>query len=278
MQQVWDSLTLWFSGPTAHALARAGLILGGGYLAARLLARWVASNRLNPQARMILRRIVTYSVFVAAVVLSLRELGLRIGTLLGAAGLLTVAVGFAAKTSISNLISGLFLIGEHPFSVGDAIQVGQTTGEVLSVDLMSTKLRTFDNRYVRIPNESLLSKEVTNLSHFPIRRYDLTLSVSYQEDLQAVKRVLDDVADRIPTCLTDPTPLFIFQRFGDSGLEIQYSVWGVSERFLDMRNDFARAVKEAFERDGIDIPYPHRAVIAAPSSDPLPVRVVDSPA
>lgn len=278
MQHVWDSLSLWLTGPTAHALARAGIILAGGYVAARVLARWVATNRLNPQARMILRRLVTYSVLVAAVALSLRELGLRVGTLLGAAGLLTVAVGFAAKTSISNLISGLFLIGERPFSVGDAIQVGETAGEVLSVDLMSTKLRTFDNRYVRIPNESLLSKEVANLSHFPIRRYDLTLSVSYKEDLGAVKRVLDDVAERLPYCLTDPTPLFIFQRFGDSGLEIQYSVWGVREHFLDMRNDFASAVKQAFEREGIDIPYPHRAVIAAPATDPLPVRVVDAPA
>jgi hypothetical protein len=87
---------------------------------------------------------------------ALHQAGLKLGVLPGAAGILTVAIGFASQTSASNLISGLFVIAERPFVVGDIIRVAETTGEVLSVDLLSVKIRTFDNLYVRIPNEGII--------------------------------------------------------------------------------------------------------------------------
>ena len=114
---------------------------------------------------------------------ALRELGFKLSVLLGAAGVLTVAVGFASQTSASNIISGLFLLGERPFSVGDVIRVGSTTGEVLSIDLLSAKLRTFENLFVRIPNETLIKSEVTNLSRLPVRRLDLKIGIAYKEEV-----------------------------------------------------------------------------------------------
>ncbi|RXM22074.1 mechanosensitive ion channel, partial [Citrobacter sp. AAK_AS5] len=91
----------------------------------------------------------------------------------------------------SNLISGLFLVMERPFVVGDVITVDDVTGEVLTIDMLSTKLRTFDNLYVRMPNETIIKSRVTNLTHFPIRRIDLRLGVAYREDLARVRAVLD---------------------------------------------------------------------------------------
>src|SRR5690606_3033117 len=128
-------------------------------------------------------------------------LGFSLSVLLGAAGVLSVALGFASQTSASNLISGLFLIGEQPFQLGDTIKVGNTTGEVLSIDLLSVKLRTFDNLYVRIPNESLIKSEMTNLTRFPIRRFDLLIGVAYKENISQVRQIMQNVADNNPLCM-----------------------------------------------------------------------------
>lgn len=174
--------------------------------------------------------------------------------------MLSVALGFASQTSASNLISGLFLIGEQPFKLGDTIKVGNTTGEVLSIDLLSVKLRTFDNLYVRIPNESLIKSEMTNLTRFPIRRFDLQLGVAYKENIAQVRQLMLQVADNNPLCLDEPAPMFLFLGFGDSALNIQLSVWSKRENFRDLRNSLQEEIKQAFDLAGIEIPFPQRTV------------------
>ncbi|MDX1430593.1 MAG: mechanosensitive ion channel family protein, partial [Rhodothermales bacterium] len=168
-----------------------------------------------------------------------------------------------------------FLLGENPFSVGDVIRIGTTTGEVLSVDLLSVKLRTFDNLFVRVPNEQLIKTEITNLTRFPIRRIDMQLSIAYKDDMRRALEILKQVATDNKLCLDEPEPLFIFQSFGDSGLQFQYSVWAKRENFLPLRNSIQIEIKEAFDREGIEIPFPHRSLYAGSVTEPFPVRVVD---
>lgn len=260
-------------------LVRASLLLLGGILLARLggsLARRLTVEHLEPQQSMLLRRVVSYGLLGLFVVASLRELGFNLGVLLGAAGILSVALGFASQTSASNLISGLFLIGEKPFSVGDVIQVGSTTGEVLSIDLMSVKLRTFDNLFVRIPNESMIKAEVRTLTKFPIRRCDLAIGVAYKEDVERVRELLFELADRNPLCLDEPKPVFIVVGFGDSAVNLQFSPWTLRENFLELKNSIQREIKEAFDDAGIEIPFPHRTFYTGAETNPFPVRIVDA--
>ena len=132
---------------------------------------------------------------------ALKQLGFDLGILLGAAGILSVAIGFASQTSAANIISGLFVVGERSVSVGDVIQVSTFTGEVLSIDWLSIKLRTFDNLYVRIPNEAFIKSEVTNLSKFPVRRVDLQVSIALREDIGHARSVLLQVAEDNVLCL-----------------------------------------------------------------------------
>jgi small-conductance mechanosensitive channel len=167
------------------------------------------------------------------------------------------------------VISGLFLIGERAFVVGDTIKLGNTVGEVLSIDLLSVKLRTPDNLFVRVPNETLIKAEIVNLTRFPLRRLDLLIGVDYKEDMAKVQRVLQAVAEHNPLCLTEPEPLFIFSGFGDSAMNLQFSVWAVRENFLELRNSIQREIKQAFDANGIDIPYPQRVLHLA---EPVVVR------
>jgi small-conductance mechanosensitive channel len=251
-----------------------GLILARGVAAGVVR---VVRGRATQQGAMLVRRLVFYGLLLLFVMGALNQLGFQLSVLLGAAGILTVAIGFASQTSASNLISGLFLIFEKPFVVGDVITVSGTTGEVLSIDLLSVKLRTFDNLFVRVPNETIIKTEVTNLTHFPIRRHDMKIGVAYREDLGRVRDLLFRVAEQNPLCLVEPRPLFIFLSYGDSALEMQFSVWAKREHWLEMRNSMHLDVKRAFDEAGIEIPFPHRTLYTGSETEPFPVRIVDAP-
>jgi small-conductance mechanosensitive channel len=177
-----------------------------------------------------------------------------------------VAVGFAAQTSVSNVISGLFLRIDRPFLVGDVIEVAGLKGEVLSIDFLSCKFRTFDNILVRVPNETMVKSDIKNLTFFPIRRIDFKIGVSYKENMKRVHEILLDVATRNPLSLEDPAPLFIFEGFGDSSLNLQFSVWTVRENLILLQNSILQEIKSAFDNAGVEIPYPHRTVIIAESA------------
>ena len=259
------------------AALRAVVLLLIGFVAARLIAaalRRVLSQHLETQALGLLGRGGYYLVLALFVVAALHQLGFDLGVVLGAAGVLTVALGFASQTSASNIISGLFLVTEAPFKVGDVVKVDGTTGEVLSVDLLSVKLRTYDNTFVRVPNETLIKTEVKTLTRFPIRRVDIPVGVAYKEDLERVRSLLLEVAEDHPLCLDHPQPLIFLQGFGESSVDLQYSVWTLRENYVDVKNTMLEAVKKALDAAGIEIPFPHRTLYTGSQTEPLPVRLL----
>lgn len=278
MEQWWVAITEYVRGPQAAALVRAlvkivaGVVLGR--LAGRGLVRLFAEQEDRHRA-MVLRRASFYGIVGLFTASALMELGFDLGVLIGAAGILTVAIGFASQTSASNVISGLFLLGERPFAVGDLIRVNGTIGEVLSVDLLAVKLRTLDNLFVRIPNETIIKSEVTNIRHFPIRRVELQVGVAYKEDMEEVREVLLEVADRNPLCLEEPAPQVLFTGFGDSSLNHEFRVWAATSNFIDLRNSIPVEIKEAFDERGIEIPFPHRSLYVGSETDPFPVSRVE---
>ena len=134
--------------------------------------------------------------------------------------------------------------------------------------LLSTKIRTFDNLLVRIPNETMIKTDITNYNRFPIRRIDTQIGVSYEQDLKHVKNTLQRIALDNPLSLDEPAPIIIAQGFGESSINFQFSVWGARENYLALRNSIQQDIKEIFEQEGINIPYPHRIFIEK-TSDPV---------
>lgn len=260
------------------SVAEAMLYFIVGLILSRLVSRGIrqwSKHRFDVHRQLLMARIAAYLVLLVFVVMGLNAIGFNLGVLIGAAGILSVAIGFASQTSASNIISGLFLVAERPFSVGDLIRVGTTTGEVLSIDLLSVKLRTFDNLFVRIPNETLIKSEVTTLTRFPIRRIDLAIGVAYKEDIKNVRKVLEQVAAANPLCLDEPKPIFVFLGFGESSLDMQFSVWVKREKFIDLKNSIHEEIKEAFDAEGIEIPFPHRSLYTGSVTEPFPIRIID---
>ena len=272
----WD-LSQFLSPERLTLLIRAGLLIFVGIPLIFMIAKWsrkYISRRFTEQQGMISGKVLQYAGLVIVVIMILRELGFELSPLLGAAGIVGIAVGFASQTSISNVISGVFLIAEQPFVVNDVIRVGGTTGQVLSIDILSVKLRTFDNQFVRIPNETILKSEVVTVTRFPIRRADLIVSVAYKEDIGRVKDILKKIAHDNPLCLQEPEPLIIFQGFGNSSIDLQFSVWAAKQDWLNMKNRMYEEIKKRFDEEGIEIPFPHVSFYTGLESKPLPVEIV----
>lgn len=241
------------------------------------VVRWVRSwvtKQYSAQQGMLVGKLVLYPGMLLVLVTTLWELGFSLAPLLGAAGVVGIAVGFASQTSVSNVISGFFLIGEKPFQVDDVIQVGGTVGRVMSIDTLSVKLRTFDNRFIRIPNETIVKSEVTTITRYPIRRLDLNVGVAYKEDIPRVRETLIDVVRLNPRALMEPEPTVFFDGYGDSSLDLRLAVWTTRENFFTLKNMLLEEIKARFDEEGIEIPFPHRSLYTGEATPPFPIRLV----
>ena len=248
-----------------------------GFLIARFISNAfirTIGSRFNAHQRLVWRRGIFYFIFLIFVMASLKEAGFKLSVFLGAAGILTVALGFASQTSASNLISGLFLIGEGSFEVGDTIQLtlirGHTIeGEVISIDLLSVKLLTLDNVYVRLPNEQLIRAPVHNLSKFPIRRIPITLAINFNENINKVREVLIDVATKYPLVLADPKPAVTVTAFRESSIELLFAIWCDRENFFKVRDEMQERIRNGFLDNEIEIPVPKMGFVDRPPNQHL---------
>lgn len=263
LTQFHDGLMGLMTGDRLLVAGKVALIVLVGWTLALSLSRGLGrllAERATPQQLLLAKRGTFYALVLITILSAMHQAGLELSALLGAAGILTVALGFASQTAASNIISGIFLLAERAFEVGDMLRVGDVTGTVTSIDLLSVKLRTLDNVMVRFSNEALLKAQFSNLSHYPIRRLDMQLAVAYSSDLSQVRKVLMEVADKEPLCMDEPEAVFVFQGFGDSSMNVQFSIWAARENFLKLRSIVPEAIKRAFDEAGIEIPYPQRVL------------------
>ena len=155
------------------------------------------------------------------------------------------------------------------------IEVDGVSGQVYAIDILSVKLRKFDNTLMRIPNEMLMKVPVLNRTRFPIRRLDIQIGVAYKEDTEKVRQILLEVADVNPLVLEEPEPIFFYKGYGDSALELQFSIWSTQEHFGELYRFFREEIKTAFDAHGIEIPFPHRSLYIGSVTEPFPIRLVD---
>ena len=227
----------------------------------RIFTGLESTGRLPNQMLKFLSRALKGVICALAVIQGLRALGVDVVSILGAAGVMGVAIGFASQTSLSNLISGIFLVSERSFKTGDFIRVEGEEGTVESINLLSVYLRKPDNALVRIPCETLIKNPVTNITGSPRRRIDLDVGVDYSSDLTKVKEVILDVIKQEPDLMDTPAPAVMFVGFGDSSLNLHIGAWCKTEIYHGLRYRFATALLERFAKEGINIPFPVRTVI-----------------
>ena len=215
-----------------------------------------AAPRVEQHTYMLVNKFVSYVFYVVIVMYILSLFGINLKALWGAAGVAGLAIGFAAQTSVSNLISGVFVLSEKAMKIGDFIQVGDVFGTVDSVGLLSVRVNTLDNQMVRIPNSSVINSNLVNYSHHSIRRFVFEMPISYDSDMEKALAVAKSIPEKCTCLLKDPAPCVYFDGFGDA-IVIKIAVWFGGSDLIQAKNEMYTAIVNTCRAEGIEIPYTH---------------------
>ena len=240
------------------------LILIVGFRIVNILTKRVLHskvvNRLEPSARTFLQSMVGILCKVLIGIIALSVMGVPMTSIITVVGSCGLAVGLALQGSLANIAGGFVLLVVKSFKVGHYITVGDISGTVTEMGIFNTKLLTYDNRVVIIPNSAISNATVINLTELPLRRVDLTFTASYGDDTAAVKKALLDVCDRHPLILKDPAPFAKVSGHKDSAIEYTMRAWCKTNDYWDVYFDLFEQVKKTFDERGITIPFPQMDV------------------
>lgn len=238
------------------------------------IVRSALSKHFSKHFQLLAHKIVIYLGSLLLIASILVQLGFDISTILGALAIIAIALGFAAQSSLSNVVTGIFLFWEEPLAVGDIIEIDETHyGYVLSIDLLSVKVRTFNNHYIRIPNEVLIKNTFINHTRFPIRRLDLEVRVGNKENLDKVFEALRTICRKNKFSLEEPAPWIAVRTFKEFYIDIHYGVWVAQTNYFNLKEVILKEVKDYFDEAGIEIPSHHITLYSGRNTAPMPLDI-----
>jgi small-conductance mechanosensitive channel len=249
----------------------AGPLVSFSVLLLRYLEKSVAdrtANKIDDILLDLLNKFAGAVIYATAAILALDTLGINVIPFIAGAGILGVALGFAAKDTLSNLIAGVLLIIDRPFEVGDRIEVWRAPagsaswGDVIDIGLRATKIKTTDNIVIIIPNNEIMTRDIVNYTIINTKiRVRVNVGIAYDADLALAKKTVLAVAGEIDWIASEPAPKVVVRSFGESSVELQLRVWiPDARRRMDTISEVTDRIKERFDEQGIEIPYPKRDI------------------
>ena len=263
MEHVLKSIWAWFVVFLPNLLGALATLFIGFYLARvlmRIVKKALLKSKVDPTMHAFLCTVVKIGVQVLTLLTAAGVLGIPITSFVTLLGGAAVAISLALQNSLSNVASGLLLLFNHPFKVGDYVEVNGLGGTVESIQLMNTALITADQKRMIVPNATMTSQTLVNYSAQQFRRVDFTFGISYESDCEKARQVVLAVIAAHPLCLMEPAPRVAVKSLDQSCVTLVAQVWCECERYWDLFYDFHQRVKEAFDTNGIVIPFPQVVV------------------
>ncbi|MCK5419561.1 MAG: mechanosensitive ion channel family protein [Desulfobacterales bacterium] len=268
LEKIFHALfVILFAGPSKNFL-----IVTIRYLQSRVAHK--TDSKIDDIVFDLLIRFADFIIYAVAIIIALDILGINVMPFIAGAGIVGLAIGFAAKDTLSNLISGILLIIDRPFEVNDRIEVwsapagSATWGDVIDIGLRATKIKTTDNIVIIIPNNEIMRRDIINYTIISEKiRVRINIGIAYDADLQKTKNVILQVAQTTEGVADDPPPKVVVRNFGESSVDLQLRVWiHDARKRMDTISYITDKVKEAFDREGIEIPYPKRDIFITQKS------------
>jgi small conductance mechanosensitive channel len=263
-----DALTLQFLATLAGSVVGALAIILGGFI----LAGWARSrviglsrryNRLDATLFSFLGNILRYVILAFAALFVLNTFGIQTTSIVAVIGAAGLAIGLALQGTLSNVAAGVMIILFRPFKNGDFVEVGGQMGTVQEISLNFTELSSLGNVQVIIPNSQIWGNVITNYSAYTTRRAEWVFGVAYGADLKQAERIIHETIMADPRSMTEPAPFVQVNNLGDFSVDFLVRVWCASGDYFQYQADMKRAVKEALDAGGIEIPFPTRTMINA---------------
>ncbi len=230
----------------------------GGWLSRR--SSWLQRLGLSELGALLGKRVIRLVVTLIGLIIALELLNATalFSAVLGVAGVFGIALGFAFRNIIENYLAGILLSARNPFRIGDLIQVGEFTGNVVRLTSRDTVLMTLDGNHLRIPNSVIITSSMTNFSLNPLRRFDFYVDITPDADLSEARQIARDVLRRMTGVLAEPAPQCLIQELGASTIVLRVLGWvdqGETD-LLKARSEAIRLVKQAFDTAAIEMPEP----------------------
>lgn len=225
-------------------------------LIAKIVGKAVSKSNVNGAAKSFLVSLIKIILYIAVIIMALSVLNVPMSsiiTILGAAGL---AISLALQSCLSNLSGGFIILFTKPFTTGDIIELDDSVGTVRDIGIFYTKIVTFDNKTVFIPNGKVTDAKIVNYTETPTRRIDLTFDISYSTDFGRAREVILEIISNEKLILKTPEPIVRMSAHNSSSISIDVLVWVNNADYLTERYNMTEAVKAAFDENGIVIPFP----------------------
>lgn len=242
-------------------LAAIAIFVAGRWLARRLsagLERVLGRAHVDSTLSGFLRNIAYAAMLVLVLMTALTAIGVPTTSMFAVLGAAGLAVGLALKDSLSNIASGVMLIVLRPFRAGDHVVAAGQEGIVLEIRVFQTRLRAFDHRVIILPNSEITTAPIVNYSSLPQRRFDVSVGVGYEDDLQKARELLLRIAREEPLVLDDPAPAVRVANLGESSVDLVLQAFAANADFVDARSRVVEAVRNQLIGNGLSIPYPQR--------------------
>lgn len=231
------------------------------------LSKRIFEKRIDDSAlRSFLMNILNIALFATLIILIINIVGTKTVSIVALVGSVGLALGLAVKDNLANFAGGVMLLFNKPFKGGDYIEAQSVAGTVQSVGILYTTLVTFDNKTIHIPNGPLSTGNIINYSTQATRRIDLPVNADYGSDVEMVKGLLIEIAEKHPLVLKEPAPFSRMVKMSDSSIEFVLRVWALSDDFWQVTFDLNEQVYGAMNAKGLNIPFPQMTIHMASGS------------
>ena len=204
--------------------------------------------------------IIYYVLMIAVVLAAIQQVGFQTTSLVAILGAAGLAVGLALQGSLSNFAAGVLIIMFRPFRIGDVIDAGGAIGKVNEIGVLVTIMTTPDNKKIIMPNSSIMSGSITNITANDTRRVDMVVGVSYSDDLDKVQNIILEILNADERVLKDPEPQVVVAELADSSVNFNVRPWCATGDYWGVFFDFQKAIKQRLDQEGVSIPFPQQDV------------------
>jgi len=218
------------------------------------------SNRFSELLEQFMIKISFRAMMLVGLLVALGTVGINVAALLTVIGGASFIIAFALQDTLSNFAAGVMLLIYRPFDVGDAVDVGGVTGKIDQVSLVSTTIKTFDNKVVLVPNKNVWGQIITNSSASKERRVDMIFGIGYDDDSEKAKQILRQIVSDHELVLDEPEPMIQLHELADSSVNFICRPWVKTENYWQVHWDILKQAKSEFDQAGISFPYPQQDV------------------
>ncbi|MDR8392678.1 mechanosensitive ion channel family protein [Aliifodinibius sp. S!AR15-10] len=264
INELWATVYEQLATYGLNVIGALGILIAGwvvaNWLSKRVKKSTAKTERIDDTISPILVKGTKIAVLIITILAVLNRFGVQTASIIAVLGAIGLAIGLALQGTLSNIASGFMLLLLRPFNVGDAVEIGGTSGIVDEIGLFVTEMHSFNNVAITMPNSQIWGTKIENLTRNETRRVDMEVGIGYDDDIDKAMKVIKEVLDGDDRVLSEPAPLIAVGSLGDNAVILRVRPWTATENYWPLYHDFTKKVKQRFDEEDISFPYPQRDV------------------